>query len=466
MSDLPQDMAASMWQAQLAALLPERDELEPPLLLVADDEPQILRSVARLVRGLDVRLMTAENGMEALEILQRERVAVLLSDQIMPGITGAELLQRAEQLSPHTVRVMVTGNNDILTAVEAVNRGEVFRFVTKPWQNQTFLKIIEASLTQHRVLVAHARYQDLLETQNEHLVGLNALLDERVRERTRQLAESHEQVQRLYRELEDSFDETLRSLLTVMELGDISIADHCRRTASRAAAFAAYLGLTGADARAIERAALLHWIGLISAPPAMLRKPSAQLNEEEWAAWEFHPILGHQTLSRIPALERSALIILNYQRLYEDETFCVGASAGVLDEKIDAALLLSAKILGLCSAFERHRTTHHGLARDLRRLYLESLELLNAESGTRFDPTLLHSFREFIATQRAAEQATRSERQIDIEALEVGMKLARVLSTHQGIPVAPRDQVIDEALLKRLKRFARTTGLEAIYVWE
>lgn len=80
MSDLPQDMATSMWHAQLAALLPERDELEPPLLLVADDEPHILRSMSRLVRGLDVRLATANDGMEALEVLQRERVAVLIFD--------------------------------------------------------------------------------------------------------------------------------------------------------------------------------------------------------------------------------------------------------------------------------------------------------------------------------------------------------------------------------------------------
>ena len=93
-------------------------------ILVVDDEPYVLRAIQRLLKSRDADVLTAPNGLQAIQMLKRnEQVAVVISDQFMPGMGGAELLEHIRQDYPDIVRVMLTGNNDLATAVEAINRG-------------------------------------------------------------------------------------------------------------------------------------------------------------------------------------------------------------------------------------------------------------------------------------------------------------------------------------------------------
>ncbi|MEM1348160.1 MAG: response regulator, partial [Myxococcota bacterium] len=151
--------------------LEEREVL--PRVLIVDDEPYVLRAIRRLLRPMEVEVLAASNGAQAIEMLEQAPVSVLISDQFMPGMSGTELLEHAQQRSPETVRVMLTGNNDLATAVEAINRGDVFRFVNKPWKNEELVRIVELGLEQHRYVVGHRMYQQLLTKQNDHLSLIN-----------------------------------------------------------------------------------------------------------------------------------------------------------------------------------------------------------------------------------------------------------------------------------------------------
>ncbi|MDD3764917.1 MAG: response regulator [Nevskiales bacterium] len=104
-------------------------------LLLIDDEARILRSLAMLFRGR-YQLLTTTDPNEALSIIERERVHVVVSDQRMPQMRGAELLQRARQRSPNTMRILLTGYSELDAVVASVNEGEIFRFVQKPWDAQ------------------------------------------------------------------------------------------------------------------------------------------------------------------------------------------------------------------------------------------------------------------------------------------------------------------------------------------
>lgn len=121
-------------------------------LLIVDDEPNMVRALVRLFRSDTIDILTAQNGQEALEIIKQQPVHVLLTDNMMPVMTGLELVKRTNGCSPDTVRIVLTGQSDMETVLAAVNEGEVFRFVLKPW-NDIELKASVLIALGHRRLI-------------------------------------------------------------------------------------------------------------------------------------------------------------------------------------------------------------------------------------------------------------------------------------------------------------------------
>ncbi|MGM0557138.1 MAG: response regulator [Myxococcota bacterium] len=423
-----------------------------PCVLVVDDEEQILKAVRRLLTAIDCDIETATNGTDAIDVLDSRDIAVLISDQRMPGLSGVALLNYAMSNHPKTVRIMLTGNSDWSTAVEAINLGQVFRFIAKPWEHDKFVQVIEDSLHQHELRRAKEQYEAHIERHNEALQKLNRELEERVEQRTREVSAKKEKIQRLYGELEESFDATIKSLLSLLELGDVGIAEHSRRTAKRVTQFAKMQGFEPERIRNLERAALLHWIGLMGAPEQMLFKSSDQYDAGELATWEFHPILGQQAIAHISALEYPGTIIQYYLRRYDDPTFEPG-------EETSAELVEDAHVLKLCSTYERVRT------RLKRRDNLDvatqkALDRIIDARGTEFPPDLVDDFAKMLS--EGASDA--SEVQVELDELTPGMVLSRPIQTAQGVPVAPRDVVITTDLVNRLERFASSKGLGPIWI--
>jgi response regulator RpfG family c-di-GMP phosphodiesterase len=125
------------------AALPSLADCKPTLLLV-DDEERILRSLKLLfVRDYHVRVTTS--GREALEILRREKVHALVSDQRMPEMTGVEILRQAKEISPNTMRLLLTGYSDVEAVIGSINDGEIFRYISKPWQQDDIRRIVAAA---------------------------------------------------------------------------------------------------------------------------------------------------------------------------------------------------------------------------------------------------------------------------------------------------------------------------------
>src|SRR5918911_1879247 len=114
-------------------------------IMIVDDEPANLRLLERLFRR-DYQVVTAASGSEALELLAQHDVALLITDQRMPGMTGIELLKSTVPLRPHMVRIILTGYTDVTALVEAINCGHVYKYVVKPWDNQELRLTVERAL--------------------------------------------------------------------------------------------------------------------------------------------------------------------------------------------------------------------------------------------------------------------------------------------------------------------------------
>jgi DNA-binding NtrC family response regulator len=114
-------------------------------IIVVDDEPANLRLLERLFRQ-DYEVITCESGEEALRLLNQHDVALLITDQRMPGMTGIELLKQTATIRPHMVRMILTGYTDVDTLVDAINSGLVYRYATKPWNNEDLRLTVKRAL--------------------------------------------------------------------------------------------------------------------------------------------------------------------------------------------------------------------------------------------------------------------------------------------------------------------------------
>ena len=115
-------------------------------ILLIDDEAEVLASLKRALRGEGHRLLTATGGRQALELMGANPVSLVVCDLAMPGMDGLELLRRVRERYPQVVRLVLTGQSDISLAARAVNEGEVFRFLTKPWDNDQLRACIAGAL--------------------------------------------------------------------------------------------------------------------------------------------------------------------------------------------------------------------------------------------------------------------------------------------------------------------------------
>ncbi|WP_137937401.1 response regulator [Chitinivorax sp. B] len=150
------------------------------VLLLVDDEPNILAALSRLFRREGYRILTANGGQEGLDILQREPVSVIISDQRMPGMTGSEFLSQAKQVKPDTVRIILSGYTELNSVTDAINRGAVFRFLTKPWED-------ELLRTQVRDAFHHYSLGNENKRLTDELSHANAELERRVEQKTREV---------------------------------------------------------------------------------------------------------------------------------------------------------------------------------------------------------------------------------------------------------------------------------------
>ncbi len=135
-------------------------------LLLVDDEPNIIRSLKRLFRGERVNIFTAPCAEEALERFKEARIHVLVTDNVMPGMNGVELLRQVKSFSPDTIRIILSGYSDMDAILNAVNEGEAYRFILKPW-NDTDLKIaVNIALAQYKLAEDNSNLKRELQEKN------------------------------------------------------------------------------------------------------------------------------------------------------------------------------------------------------------------------------------------------------------------------------------------------------------
>jgi response regulator RpfG family c-di-GMP phosphodiesterase len=157
------------------------------VVMCVDDEPNILQSLKRLLRRESYELLTVSDPGEALALLKDRQVHTVISDQRMPQMSGTELLHTVRERYPHIVRIILSGYADMESITEAVNRGQIHRFICKPWNDEDLKLTVRQAIEQYEFAEHNRLLTEQVRTQNEELKHLNEMQEYLVAERTRAL---------------------------------------------------------------------------------------------------------------------------------------------------------------------------------------------------------------------------------------------------------------------------------------
>lgn len=175
---MPTEVAALLTQDRH---LPEHLQLAKApqrTLLLVDDEPNIVSALKRLFRRDGHKLLTANSGDEGLKVLAQHRVDIILSDQRMPGMTGVEFLRTAKALYPDTIRIVLSGYTELQSVTDAINEGAVYRFLTKPWDDDALRDQINQAIAHRQIVEENRQLASQLQDSNRELIAANRQLQD------------------------------------------------------------------------------------------------------------------------------------------------------------------------------------------------------------------------------------------------------------------------------------------------
>lgn len=188
-------MVGVMMDTKIASLLNHQPSEQTAssgekILLLVDDEANILASLVRLFRRDGYTLLTAQSGNEGLALIEQHPVGVIISDQRMPGMVGSEFLARAKDLRPETIRMILSGYTELNTVTDAINLGAVFKFLTKPWDDELLRDHVREAFKQYELRTENLRLANELQITNQTLEKLVNDLEGCVAQATQELQDT------------------------------------------------------------------------------------------------------------------------------------------------------------------------------------------------------------------------------------------------------------------------------------
>jgi len=406
-------------------------------VLCVDDEPNILSALKRSLRPEGVRVLTAVGGSEALETLERESVDLLISDMRMPGMDGAQLLEQVSQRWPGSIRILLTGHADMGATVAAINRGRIFRYLNKPWDDTELRATVRQGLELLALEREKQRLEVLTQQQNLQLRDANTLLEQRVQERTVELTKANDKLKR-------SYLTTIKVFSGLLELRAGRLAGHGRRVADQARKLVQAMGRPDDEAQQIFVAALLHDIGLLGVPDALLAKPVAKFSAEELAIFHRHAAIGEQSLMPLEEMQPVAALIRAHHERFDGQ--------GFPDKRAGHDIPLGARILAIVDTFDDLQNGH--LA-DSCLTVREARTVMRLGRGSQFDPEVLDVFLHITEPDRPK---ARAEVVMSSDQLETDMVLARDLVSTTGVLMLTAGHVLNPSLIRRIREFELREG--------
>jgi len=417
----------------------------PFTLLCVDDEANILSALRRLFRPAGYRVLVANGGEEGLQVLAQEGVDLVISDMRMPQMDGAAFLEKVRERWPGIVRILLTGYADVNSTIAAINRGEIYRYIAKPWDDAQVLATVASALERKKLEREKARLEGLLQRQNEQLKELNANLEAKVAERTAELQQTMAFLEDANERLKTGFMTSVKVFSNLIELRRGAFAGHSRRVADGARNLARGMGLERGAAQDVMLAGLLHEVGKIGLPDSLLAKALVQMSTDEQGEYRKFPANGQVALMALEQLREAAKLLRAHQERWDGTGFPDGLAG--------EAIPLGARILAVANDFDELQI---GTLKSSKLSPEEAKAYLLQYKGKRYDPRVVDAF---LAQQGAEpEAAPAASTAISAADLQPGMVLARDLISRHGVLLLAADYMLEDSLIRQIRDYEKADG--------
>ena len=401
-------------------------------LLFVDDETSILKTLRRLFIPLGYEVHIAPSGAEGLQILEDNQVDLVMSDMRMPEMDGAEFLKHVAEKWPQTKRVLLTGYAELESAVSAINDGKIDYYLNKPWKDEQLETTIATCLEAKKLKEQNRELESKIVAQNAELKSLNASLEDKVQQRTAELDKA-------YSELQQTYQSSMQVLSTLVDMHQVENRGHCRQIATLAKQLAIKLKLDESQTQDIYFASLLHGIGKIGMPEAILTQAAVSLSPEQTKSLCKYPLLGEAALMAFEPLKPVAQIIATHREYFD--------GSGYPDKQAGEDISVGARIVCLVVDYLELQA---GLQLEGKLTAAQALEFITKSSGKRYDPQLVDLFQQIIA-ELPEQQEKLDELVLSAKELQEDMMLTKDLLTDNGILLLPKGEQLTKAQIDKLK---------------
>jgi putative nucleotidyltransferase with HDIG domain len=333
-------------------------------ILIIDDEPNVLSVLVSLLET-DYQCTSAASANEALWHLNNDKYDVILSDVMMPGMNGFELMGEIRGADPDAVIVLISGNLNIRSAIEALRRG-AFDYVTKPFSLDNVEAVVHRALRHKLLIQANRAYES-------HLEDL-------VSQRTQELSIRNHELNCALEKLYVNYRATLRGLACALEARDNETRGHSDRVVAYCLRLGKQLNLSDQEMIALECGALLHDLGKIGVPDRILFKPGP-LDDDEWVLMRRHVEEGARILSGIEFLADAAKVVYQHHEKFDGSGYLQGLGG--------EGIYIGARVFAVADAIDAFTSDRPYRA---GRPFEALGEELQGCSGTHFDPRVVEAF--------------------------------------------------------------------------
>lgn len=427
----------------------QKKEPLPFNVLFVDDEIHILSALKRVFRGKKYIIHTAESAKDGLSILEEKHIDLVVSDMRMPEISGAEFLSEIAQRWPNTIRILLTGYSDMDSTISAVNSGQIFRYVSKPWDDAEIKSIVNQGLDMLQLKNEKNELEKLTEQQNAELKQLNASLEEKVKSRTNELEQTVSFLELTQNSLTDTHFKTVQLMSNVIELRRGMLKGHAKKVSSFCAIIAKKLHLSSEEILDLQYAAFVHELGTISLPVNVFMQPTCALDTEELEQRRKIPLLGESILMGLSAMDKAAKIVRHHFENFD--------GTGYPDKLKAENIPIGSRILHVANIFYRLK---EGREVDEPLTNEQAITYITKQQNHHFDPKIVDTIRDLLhLKEKNKENTIKNEEHCATNHLKPGMILSRSVIANNELFLLHEKQLLNDKIIQKLQKFESASGI-------
>ncbi len=400
-------------------------------ILLVDDDADVLAALREVVHRDVYRVVCCLSADDALKELEENEFAVVISDQNMPGMKGLDLLEKVREIQPYCSRVLLTGMLLVDTLIGAINTGEIYRFLPKPWNRAEVRATVDNAVHRYLLLIQN----DQLQAESRALNAQLAKANETLRQNLELVTAQNVAIDRAHEALRQNFEHSLGLCFRLIStfyplLGKQAqaVVEICRNMASTEF-------FTEAERHVLMTSAWIYDIGLVALDRPLLHKLFTRpevCSPEEHALLRHHTIIGQTLAAFVDQLQEVGATIRAHHERFD--------GTGYPDGQAGENIPWTARCLAVAVAF-----VQTGMPKE------QACDFIQEESGKGFDP---EAVRLFFRTNRVSN-LPRNVKEVMMVELKAGMELARGIVTPSGMLLVPEGQVLNEVSIAKLTNHGR-----------